>query len=161
VSHLRVQVADWAVGRGDTLITTLGLGSCVAIAIHDPLTLIGGLAHVLLPERAAARSAANPAKFAESAVPLLLDEMAALGAGPASRLVAKLAGGASMFASLLQSGGLNVGERNVIATRAALVRAGVRLVAEDTGGEHGRSVYFHLNDGRVEIRSLKRGTNVL
>ena len=161
MSHLRVQVADWAVGRGDTLITTLGLGSCVAIAIHDPLTLVGGLAHVLLPERAASRAVANPAKFAESAVPMLLDEMAALGAGPASRLVAKLAGGASMFAALLQSGGLNVGERNVVAARAALGRAGVRVAAEDTGGEHGRSIYFHLNDGRVEVRSLKRGTNVL
>ena len=118
-------------------------------------------AHVLLPERSASRSATNPAKFAESAVPMLLDEMAALGAGPASRLVAKLAGGASMFAALLQSGGLNVGERNIAAARAALARAGVHLAAEDTGGEHGRSVYFHLNDGRLEVRSLKRGTNVL
>jgi chemotaxis protein CheD len=161
VTQVRVQVADWAVGRGDTLITTLGLGSCVAITIHDPSTLVGGLAHVLLPAQAATRAVANPAKFAESAVPMLLEEMAALGAGPPSRLVAKLAGGASMFAALLQSGGLNVGERNVVAARAALERAGVRVAAEDTGGDHGRSIYFHVSDGRVEVRSLKRGTNVL
>jgi chemotaxis protein CheD len=161
MTHLRVQVAEWAVAQGDTLITTLGLGSCVAIAIHDPLTRIGGLAHILLPERTVARPSSNPAKFAETAVPLLIAEMQRLGAAPSHRLQARLAGGASMFAALLQMGGLNVGERNVIASRAALERAGVSVVGEDIGGDYGRSVYFHLRDGRCEVRSLKRGTNVI
>lgn len=161
MSHLRVQVADWAVGQGDALITTLGLGSCVAIAIHDPASMVGALAHILLPERAVNRSSSNPAKFAETAVPMLLDEMRKLGAAAPTRLQARLAGGASMFAALLQTGGLNVGERNVIAARTALARAGVPIVGEDTGGDYGRSVYFHVQDGRVEVRSLKRGTNVI
>lgn len=161
MTHVRVNVADWAVGQGDLVITTLGLGSCVAIAIHDPVTLVGGLAHVLLPVRSSSRASTNPAKFAETAVPMLLEEMARQGAGPASRLQARLAGGASMFAALLQMGGLNVGERNVIAARAALEQAGVPLVGEDTGGDFGRSVYFHLRDGRLEVRSLKRGTHVV
>lgn len=161
MTQLKVQVADWAIGREDALISTLGLGSCVAITMHDPVTRIGALAHVLLPERASSRWSGNAAKFAETAVPMLFEEMRALGAGPAQRIVAKLAGGASMFASLLQNSGLNVGERNVLAARAALERVGVRLVAEDTGGDYGRSVFFHVADGRVEVRSLKRGTNVL
>lgn len=161
MTHVRVNVADWAVGQGDLVITTLGLGSCVAIAIHDPVTLVGGLAHVLLPMRSSSRASTNPAKFAETAVPMLLEEMARQGAGPVSRLQARLAGGASMFAALLQMGGLNVGERNVIAARAALEQAGVALVGEDTGGDFGRSVYFHLRDGRLEVRSLKRGTHVV
>lgn len=161
MTHVRVNVADWAVGQGDQVITTLGLGSCVAIAIHDPVTLVGGLAHVLLPMRSSSRTSTNPAKFAETAVPMLLEEMARQGAGPVSRLQARLAGGASMFATLLQMGGLNVGERNVIAARAALEQAGVALVGEDTGGDFGRSVYFHLRDGRLEVRSLKRGTHVV
>jgi chemotaxis protein CheD len=161
MTHVRVNVADWAVGRGDQVITTLGLGSCVAIAIHDPVTLVGGLAHVLLPVRSSSRASTNRAKFAETAVPMLLEEMARQGAGPVSRLQARLAGGASMFAALLHMGGLNVGERNVIAARAALEQAGVALVGEDTGGDFGRSVYFHLRDGRLEVRSLKRGTHVV
>jgi len=161
VNHIRVQVADWAVGQGDTLITTLGLGSCVAIAIHDPVTRVGALAHILLPELTPNRSAANRAKFARTAVPMLLEEMARRGAGAAPTLRARLAGGASMFAALLQNGGLNVGERNVVAAREALADAGIALVGEDTGGDYGRSVYFDLRDGRLEVRSLKRGTNVI
>jgi chemotaxis protein CheD len=161
MQHLRVQVADWAVGQGDTLITTLGLGSCVAIAIHDPLTLVGGLAHILLPEHASGGMPANRAKFARTAVPMLMEEMERLGGGPSSRLRARLAGGASMFASLLQNGGLNVGERNVLAARSALSHAGIQIVGQDTGGDYGRSVYFDLRDGKVEVRSLKRGTNVI
>ena len=161
MQHFRVQVADWAVGQGDTLITTLGLGSCVAIAIHDPQTLVGALAHILLPEQMTSAPAPNRAKFACTAVPMLLEEMARLGGGPAPRLRARLAGGASMFASLLQNGGMNVGERNVVAARAALSRAGVAIVGQDTGGDYGRSVYFDLRDGKVEVRSLKRGTNVI
>jgi chemotaxis protein CheD len=161
VQQFRVQVADWAVGQGDTLITTLGLGSCVAIAIHDPETLVGALAHILLPEPMTESSAPNRAKFACTAVPMLLEEIERLGGGSASRLHARIAGGASMFASLLQNGGLNVGERNVAAARAALSRAGIPIVGQDTGGDYGRSVYFDLRDGKVEVRSLKRGTNVI
>lgn len=161
MNHIRVQVADWAVGQGETLITTLGLGSCVAIAIHDPVTRIGALAHILLPELTPNHSGANRAKFARTAVPMLLEAMTRLGAGEAPTLQARLAGGASMFAALLQNGGLNVGERNVVAAREALAEAGVALVGEDTGGDYGRSVYFDLRDGRLEVRSLKRGTNVV
>jgi chemotaxis protein CheD len=86
--------------------------------------------------------------------------MTKLGAD-ARRVRAKLVGGASMFANLLPAGGINIGERNVTAARDALAAAGVPVVAEDIGSDHGRSVFFHLADGRVEIRSLKKGNSVI
>ena len=155
-----MKVADYAVARGSDVLTTVGLGSCVAIMLHDAAAGVGGLAHVLLPSAAlAARDARNPAKFPETAVPLLLEEMAALGAGRG--VVAKIAGGASMFAALLSASGVNMGERNVDATLRALESAGVPLVARDTGGDYGRSVSLEPSTGRVHVRSLRRGDRVL
>jgi chemotaxis protein CheD len=107
-----------------------------------------------------ARDRTNPAKFAASAVALLLAEMTRLGAD-AKRVSAKLVGGSSMFANLLPAGGINIGDRNVAAARRALEQHGIRIVAEDVGSDHGRSVHFHLDDGRVEVRSLKKGNRVL
>jgi chemotaxis protein CheD len=160
VTTLRVKVADFAVGRnGDTVIATVGLGSCVAIALYDPATNVGGLVHVLLPSESMARDRTNRAKFPSAAVPLLLAEMRGLGSGPG--VGARLVGGASMFASLLPTGGVNIGERNVAASRAALAAAGVPVVGEDVGGDYGRSVYFHLADGRIEVHSLKVGRRVI
>jgi chemotaxis protein CheD len=90
---------------------------------------------------------------------MLVEAMRRLGArGP---LTAKIVGGASMFGTLLPSGGINMGERNVVSTRQALERNGIPMVGEDTGGDHGRSVYFHVRDGRVLVRSLKKGDRVL
>jgi chemotaxis protein CheD len=160
VTTLRVKVADFAVGRnGDTVIATVGLGSCVAIALYDPATCVGGLAHVLLPNESMARDRANPAKFPSAAVPMLLAQMKGLGCD--GGVGARLVGGASMFASLLPTGGVNIGERNVAASRAALAAAGVPVLAEDVGGDYGRSVYFHLADGRIEVHSLKAGRRVI
>jgi len=159
-TEIRVKVADYAVGRDEQTLITIGLGSCVAIALYDPRTRIGGLAHTLLPSESMARDRSNPAKFPASAVVTLLAEMTRLGAD-ARRVRAKLVGGASMFANLLPAGGINIGDRNVAAARQALEASRVPIVAEDVGSDHGRSVHFHLDDGRVEVRSLKKGNRVL
>jgi chemotaxis protein CheD len=152
--ELRVRIADFAAVKGDGLLVTRGLGSCVAIALHDREARVGGLAHVLLPEPMATRDHGYPAKFAGLAVPALVAEMRELGA---NEITARIAGGASMFASLLSTGGVNMGERNVRATRDALELAGVPLLSEDVGGDWGRSVYFHVAEGRVVVRSLAAG----
>jgi len=159
VSEYKVKVADHAVASGDHVIVTIGLGSCVAIMLYDARERIGALAHVLLPSAAMSRDQSNRAKFPGTAVPMMLAEMRA--AGSRGQITAKIVGGASMFASLLPSGGINMGERNVAATRDALTIANVPLIAVDTGGDHGRSVYLHLNDGRVIVKSLKKGELVL
>ncbi len=159
MTEIRVKVADYAVSQGDVILSSVGLGSCIAIALYDARTGVGGLAHILVPSPTLSRDTSNPAKFPSTAVPLLVEEMRRRGASQS--ITAKIAGGASMFASLIPSGGINMGERNAIATRQALTDAGLPLLAEDCGGEHGRSVYFHLGDGRLEIRSLKIGNRVL
>ncbi|MDB4916198.1 MAG: hypothetical protein JWM95_3842 [Gemmatimonadetes bacterium] len=158
---VRVKVADYAVRQGDLVIATIGLGSCVAIALYDRDAQIGGLAHILLPNRAMSRETSNPAKFPETIIPLMVAEMRKLGSAPAARISAKIVGGASMFGQLVSGSGVNVGERNVASTRAVLAEAGIPLLAEDTGLDYGRSVYFHLDDGRVEVRSLKKGDRVI
>ena len=155
-----VKVADWAAERGDGVIVTLGLGSCVAIMLHDPERGAGAMAHVLLPSRSLARDTSNLAKFPDSAVPLLVERLKALGAEP-RRLVAKLAGGASMFGQLMTPGTIQMGERNIVASRNALRAASIPIVREAVGGERGRSVRFHVKDGRVEIRSVGADAEVI
>ncbi len=155
-----MRVADAAVAQGAAMLTTIGLGSCVAIVLHDPERQVGGLAHILLPSETLSRDPCNRAKFPSTAVPLLLERMGELGARPA-RLVAKLVGGASMFASLLPTSGLQMGERNLIATRQALARSGIPIVAQDVGGGHGRSVFFNVQTGAVEVRSVVKGNVII
>lgn len=157
--EIRVNVADFAVSN-DTTIATIGLGSCVAIVLHDAVAHVAGLAHILLPNPALTRDRSNPAKFPSTAVPLLVDEMHRLGARP-ERMSAKIVGGAAMFGNLIQTGGINIGERNVTAAREALAIARIPIVAEDVGGDHGRSVYLFPRDGRLEVRSLRKGSRVL
>ena len=146
-------MADWAAERGDGVLVTLGLGSCVAIMLYDAQVNAGAMAHVLLPSTSLARDITNRAKFPETAVPLLIERLKGLGADP-RRLVAKLAGGASMFGQLVTPGTIQMGERNLLASRSALRAAAIPILRESVGGERGRSVRFHVKDGRVEIRSV-------
>lgn len=156
MTEIRVHVADFAIAAAPAVIATIGLGSCVAVALHDAQASLGGLAHVLLPSEAMSRERENRAKFAGTAVPLLIEQMVANGAR-LTRLRAKLAGGAAMFSSLVQSPGLQMGERNVLACQAALRAAGIPLVGQDVGGDFGRSVYFSVADGALRVRSVRRG----
>jgi chemotaxis protein CheD len=160
VKETIVKVADWAADRGDAVITTLGLGSCVAIMLYDAESRAGAMAHILLPSRKLAHDVSNPAKFPESAVPLLIERLKALGADP-RRLVAKLAGGASMFTQLMTPGTVQMGERNIVAARNALRLASIPVVREAVGGERGRTVRFHVTDGRVEVRSVGAEPHVI
>lgn len=161
IIEIRVKVADYAVRQGEQVIATIGLGSCVAIALYDRDAQVGGLAHILLPNKSMSRETSNPAKFPESIVPVMLDEMRRLGSSSTARISAKIVGGASMFGQLGSTGGINVGERNIAATREVLAAASIPILAEDTGLDYGRSVYFHVADGRVEVRSLRKGDRVI
>jgi chemotaxis protein CheD len=158
--ELIVRVADLKVGGSEDTLVTIGLGSCVAIVLHDATARVGGLAHVLLPSPMLSRREANPAKSAQTAVPLLLEQMARLGASP-RRITARIAGGASMFAALSAPGTVNMGERNVVSTRDALMTHGIPLVAEDVGADYGRTVRFSVATGRVDISSVAHGNRSL
>jgi chemotaxis protein CheD len=160
MSEIVVRVADLNVGDGEDVLVTVGLGSCVAIVLHDAGAGIGGLAHVLLPSPALSRDTDNAAKFPQTAVPRLLELMVARGAS-ARRIVARIAGGASMFAALAPAGAIQMGERNIVATRQALNLNGVPLVGEAVGGDYGRTVRLFVRDGRVQVSSVAHGTQEL
>lgn len=159
MSDQHVRIAQMAVLRGSGRLVAIGLGSCVAIIVHDRVARVGGLAHVLLPDPTAARDDQNPARFAARAVPALLAEMKREGArGPYE---ARLVGGAALFGNMLASAQGQMGDRNVAAAREALGRSRVPVVAADTGGNAGRSVAFDVASGVVEVRGVRGGIRQL
>ena len=155
-----VKVADLRVGGVGDVLVTVGLGSCIAIVLHDPEARVGGMAHVLLPSPALSRSDSNPAKSPQTAIPRLLELMAEQGASP-RRITARLAGGARMFAALAPPGPIQLGERNVVASRQALNVHGIPVVAEAVGGDFGRTVRLDVSDGSLEVRSVAHGVHSL
>jgi len=159
VSDHHVRIANLAVARGQGRLIAVGLGSCVAIVLYDEARRVGGLAHVLLPDPSVARDASNPARFASEVVPVLVDEMRALGAR--APFTAKLAGGAALFGSMLKGSAGQMGERNIRASRAALARAGFTVAAEEVGGDAGRSVTLDVSTGELTVRGVRGGIRVL
>ncbi|OGU13476.1 MAG: hypothetical protein A3K13_14175 [Gemmatimonadetes bacterium RIFCSPLOWO2_12_FULL_68_9] len=155
-----VRMGEYAVVRGDGVLVALGLGSCVAVILHDRHARVAGLAHVVLPSASLSRDRDRPARAAETAVPLLVGAMRAEGADVA-RMAARLVGGASMFANLLAAGTVSMGDRNALAVRAALRAAGIPIVGESVGESFGRSVWFDLLLGTAVIRSVGREDRVL
>lgn len=157
---IKVGMADYKVGRNPDSLISYGLGSCVGIALYDPITKIGGLAHIMLPDSKQARSAENPAKFADTALPLMLEEMMKLGAAK-SRMTAKIAGGAQMFTFANATDIMRVGERNAEAVRAVLQGLDIRIVADDTGGNYGRTVELKLESGKYRVKTINQGEKEL
>jgi chemotaxis protein CheD len=153
VDHVPVHIGEVKVADGSSLLFTVGLGSCVAIALYDPYERIGGLAHAMLPHPDTGRRDAPPGRFATTAVAALIEQMEARGASR-TRLLARLAGGASMFRDILDREGLKLGRRNVDAARDALASAGVDVQAEDVLGTYGRSVFLRTTDGQLLVTSV-------
>ncbi|MCC6174133.1 MAG: chemotaxis protein CheD [Chloroflexi bacterium] len=157
------QAKTIAVGLGDLFVSTTtdlvaySLGSCVGICFWDPLTKAAAMAHVVLPV-ASAGAVPTPGKFADTAVPALLEALKRQGADRA-RVRCKIAGGAAVLA--IGGGGAlpNIGQRNVDAVKAALAKASIRILGEQTGGNQGRTVRLEPTTGRVLVRTV-RGTEV-
>lgn len=151
---IKVGMADLNVCVSPNGITTLGLGSCVGIAVRDPVTKIGGLAHIMLPDSTTIKNNTNIPKFADTGIDELIKRVVAKGASRA-RLVAKIAGGAQMFA--FQGGNseaTRVGERNVEAVKKKLAELRIPILAEDTGKNYGRTVIFYPENGDFVIRAV-------
>lgn len=151
---IKVGMADLNVCVSPDGITTLGLGSCVGIAIRDPVTKIGGLAHIMLPDSKSIKNNTNIPKFADTGIEELVKRVVAKGASR-TRLVAKIAGGAQMFA--FQGGNSDatrVGERNVEATKKKLAELKIPILAEDTGLNFGRTVIFYPETGDFVIKAV-------
>ncbi|HEY8369705.1 MAG TPA: chemotaxis protein CheD [Thermodesulfobacteriota bacterium] len=154
----RVGMGEYRVDTAPNRLLAFGLGSCVGVFLYSREAAVGGLAHVMLPEGAhLRRGTTQPAKFADLALDLMLGELARLGAD-ASRLSAKIFGGANMFPMIETIGRAPIGERNVAAVREALARAGIPIEADETGGEFGRTVEADLATGIATVKAWNRPT---
>lgn len=149
VEEVRVNMADMKVESKPVELLT-SVGSCVAICIYDSVHRCGGLAHIMLPDSTIGTREPLPPKYADTAVPALAKEIRYL-TGRDSRLTAKIAGGANMFVHL--SNILDIGNKNVIAVKKALLHHRIRLTGEDVGGSHGRRVSFNVASGITIVRS--------
>ena len=152
----KVGMADLKVCKAPDNLTTIGLGSCIGIALYDPVSKVTGLAHVMLPDSTQIKNNTNIAKFADTGIQKLYDDMIAMGANK-SRMVAKIAGGAKMFelkTTAAATSNINIGERNAAASREKLKKLGIRLVAEDCGLNYGRTVEIYSETGDYLIKAV-------
>ncbi len=157
---IKVGMADLNTAIYPNALTTLGLGSCVGVVLYDPVKKIGGMAHVMLPDSTKIRNNENKAKFADTAIDLLLSNMLKLGASK-ERLIAKMAGGAQMFVLKTELDFMNVGKRNVEASKQKLKELSIPLKAEDTGLNYGRTIEFYTENGELVIKAVGRSITVI
>ncbi len=157
---IKVGMADLKTCKAPDGVTTLGLGSCVGIAIRDPITKVGGLAHAMLPDSTRIKNNSNIYKFVDTGIDELVRLLVSQGASR-TRLVAKIAGGAQMFSFQNKSDMVRVGEQNVLASKKKLAEMGIPLLAEDTGLNFGRTVIFYPENGDFVIRAVGKDEKVI
>ena len=166
---VNVGVAEYFVTHNPHTLASFGLGSCVGVALYDDKHKIGGLAHIMLPDSHAMAKKGNPGKFADTAIRSMVDEMERLGSRRLD-IKAKIAGGACMFTIPGAVNprnvpgpclGMQIGDRNIEAAKAALKEMKIQVVAEDTGGSYGRTMRFDISNGKVIISSIKHGASEL
>ena len=150
---IKVGMADLNICHSPDAITTLGLGSCVGVVLYDKGRKIAGMVHVMLPDSTKVRQNQNKAKFADTGIDLLIEMLQKEGSVK-SALTAKIAGGAQMFAFNSNNDMLRVGERNVEAVKTKLNSIGIRILAEDTGLNYGRTVEFYPETGDFVIKAV-------
>ncbi|CAM3939198.1 chemotaxis protein CheD [Paenibacillus alkaliterrae] len=154
---IKVGMADLNIATEGAVLKTTGLGSCVGLTLFDPIRKVAGMAHVMLPSSDIARETKmNLAKYADTAIPELLDRMVAAGAY-IERMKAKMAGGAQMFAMSGHSDSLRIGPRNVESCIEMLHKFKIPILAQDTGGSFGRTIEFDSTNGLLSIRSVQFG----
>jgi len=157
---LKVGMADLRVTRSPGVLTTLGLGSCVGIALYDKINKIAGLAHIMLPSSLEIKNNHNKAKFADTAIDTLLKEMTAQGSNPRN-IVAKLTGGSQMFSFSSKNDILRIGERNISASKKKLLEFNILIIAEDTGGNYGRTIELNAGDGSLLVKTIGHGIRII
>lgn len=154
---IKVGMADLNCTRSPGVLTTLGLGSCVGICLYDTSTKISGMAHIMLPSSLQIKNNSNIAKFADTGIVKLVEDMQRLGANR-NKLVGKIAGGAQMFNFNDSSDIMRIGSRNVVATKEVLRELNIPIIAEDTGGNHGRTIELYSDTGMLLIKTIGFGT---
>ncbi|MDD3141382.1 MAG: chemotaxis protein CheD [Lachnospiraceae bacterium] len=151
---ITVGIADMKITRLEGTLITYALGSCIGIALYDPMIKLGALVHIMLPERREINDN-NIFKYADSGIQETIRKMSVFG-GVKSRLECKIAGGAKMFE--FKSGGDlgNIGLRNSTSVKQVLMKEGIRLRAEDTGANYARTMTLDVMTGMVLVRTFGR-----
>jgi chemotaxis protein CheD len=157
---IQVGMADLKLATAPDKLMTAGLGSCIGICIFDKNLGIGGLAHIMLPSSALAKNNINQAKFADTAIVVLLEELDKMGCSR-SRLQAKYAGGSQMFKFSGESDIMKIGPRNAEAVAENLNKHRIRILAHDTGGNYGRTITFDPKTGDLLVRTIGHGERVI
>ncbi len=142
-------IGEMKIAHNPGLLIVMGIGSCIALALYDGYVKVGGIAHIMLPDSRGGRRTKKSCKFADVAVLILLEEMLRHDAKK-KQIVAKIAGGASMF-SVMDT--LQIGEKNAIVVKEALKEEGIKLVAEDIGGNYARSVILDTCTGELTVKA--------
>ena len=159
MEEIKVGISDYKVARMPQTLMTIGLGSCVGIAIYDPKTKIGGLSHIMLPDSRSFKNANKIEKFADLAIPQMVSEIRKQTKNQA--LIAKIAGGASMFQTANDSYVGSIGERNVAAVEQSLKLLNIPLLGTHTAGKIGRTMMVDLATFTVKFLMFNREIIVL
>ncbi len=154
---INVGIADYGVSGAPNILRTI-LGSCVGICIYDPEKTVGGLSHIMLPT--SKKEASNIKKYADTAIPAMISDMIKAGADK-KRLIAKIAGGATMFKHAENSLMGDIGRNNISSVKAILSNLDIRIVSEDVGGDYGRTIDFYLETGEIKIKTIGKDTKVI
>ncbi|WP_027363308.1 chemotaxis protein CheD [Desulfotruncus alcoholivorax] len=160
VSDIHVGIGEYKIALSPYRLVTLGLGSCVGVSLWDPITKIGGLLHIMLPNSREFTKVVKPEKYADLGIPLIIKDLVRQGAGQ-SRLIAKLVGGAQMFTGADKKQLFNIGERNIEMSRKILKEITIRIAAEEVGGNKGRTMYLNTATGEVLIRTIGKDIKVI
>ncbi len=152
--NITIGIGDLKVCRAPDVLVTYALGSCVGVCLLDAIVGVGGLSHIMLPESNPTSAASTPMRFADTALPMLIRQMESMGASKA-RMKAKIAGGATMFATA--SDKFNIGERNIEAVKKFLNINHIPILAQDIGLDYGRTQFFYPETGIMEIRAAAKG----
>lgn len=150
---LIIGIADMNMAKGEGMLVTYALGSCIGICLHDPVLKLGALVHIMLPVNMEA-GRKTPMKYADTGIRETLRLMESKGASR-NRITAKIAGGAKMFEVGSSSLG-NIGQRNIESVHINLKKEGIRLLKEDVGGSVARTLLFDVNSGLGCVRSYGR-----
>ena len=154
--RVMVGMADMNISKHPGLLVTLGLGSCVGICLYDPVSKVAGMAHCMLPDSTAIVNNSNVAKFVDTAVMRLINDMGRAGANKRN-IWAKVAGGAQMFAFSSSNDTMRIGDRNVDAAIKILKDLNIPVKSMDVRENYGRTIEFHTDDGRLTIKTIGKG----
>jgi chemotaxis protein CheD len=154
---INVGIADMGIDIAPNTLRTI-LGSCIGICIYDPEVKLGGLSHIMLPS--SKKPTSNIKKYADTAIPYMIEEMIKRGSNR-RRMIAKIAGGSTMFRHTENTLMGDIGKNNIVSTKEILASLNIKIVSEDVGGDYGRTIDFYLETGEVKIKTIGKDPKII